>query len=264
MFDFNIQKHQTRNLFKSANDCTNCRMQKMCLTRDLNNAELDKFMQIVQFNRKVNKGKTLYRTGDPLTSLYVIKLGHFKSTQVNNNGEIRVIGFPMSGDLMGLDSLNSRTFNSDLTALEDSIVCQISYEHINAMFNATPTLRDRFNCIMSEEIYLDKTFMFLLSNAHADQRVANFILDLSEKFSDRGYSKSIFLLRMSRIDISNFLGLTGESISRILMRFHKDKVISVDKREISILDMEKLENMANGNMSVISKSNQITYKSASS
>lgn len=230
-------------------DCSTCRTLNQCLARDLFDHDMHAFMDIVSFDVKVAKGSNLFQQGDPLLNLYIIKLGHFKSSQVDKSGTHRVVGFHMSGSLLGLDSLDSGVYQSKLTALEDSVVCTVSLEKLESLFRNIPSLQYRFNRMMSEEIKLDKAFLFLLSKGISTQRIAHFLIDQSEQFSDRGFSKNTFLLRMTRLDIGNYLGMTCESISRSLMQLKNKDVIAITNREINILNMDELQNIANGKMS---------------
>jgi CRP/FNR family transcriptional regulator len=88
--------------------------------------------------------------------------------------------------------------------------------------------------------------MLLLGNMRAGQRFAVFLADLSARYAASGYSPTSFQLRMSREDIGNYLGLTTESISRLLSRFKKQGLLKVDKREVTLLDPALLEAMATG------------------
>ena len=88
--------------------------------------------------------------------------------------------------------------------------------------------------------------MLLLGNMRAEQRFAVFLVNLSARYAARGYSPNSFQLRMSREDIGNYLGLTIESISRLLSRFKKQGWLQVDKRELTLLDPVKLKALAAG------------------
>ena len=75
---------------------------------------------------------------------------------------------------------------------------------------------------------------------NAEERVAAFLLNLSRRYAERGYSGTKFLLRMTRAEIGGFLGLSLETVSRILSQLQRDRVLSVDRREIGILNMSAL------------------------
>ena len=98
--------------------------------------------------------------------------------------------------------------------------------------------------MMSTEIRSDQEMLTLLNRKNAEQRLATFISALSSRYHARGLSASEFRLTMTRSDIGNYIGLTVETISRLLNRFHKNDLIQVDGKLITILDIDKLNECA--------------------
>lgn len=98
--------------------------------------------------------------------------------------------------------------------------------------------------MMSTEIREDQEMLTLLNRKNAEQRLATFISTLSIRYHARGLSASEFRLSMTRSDIGNYIGLTVETISRLLNRFHKNGLIQVDGKLITILNMDKLKECA--------------------
>jgi CRP/FNR family transcriptional regulator len=131
-------------------------------------------------------------------------------------------------------------------ALEDSEVCEIPFGNLEELFGQVPALLRHFHRIMSQEITREQNVMLLLGNMRAEQRFAVFLVNKSARYAARGYSATRFQLRMSREDIGNYLGLTIESISRLLSRFKKMGLLQVDKREVVLLDPARLKAIAAG------------------
>lgn len=98
--------------------------------------------------------------------------------------------------------------------------------------------------LMSGEIKGDQEMILLLSKKNAEERLAAFIYNLSRRFSQRGFSQREFRLTMTRGDIGNYLGLTVETISRLLGRFQKNGILAVKGKYIAIEDMNKLTVLA--------------------
>ena len=94
-----------------------------------------------------------------------------------------------------------------------------------------------------QEIVRDHGVMLLLGTMRAEERLAAFLLNLSQRFAARGYSPSEFYLRMTREEIGSYLGLKLETISRALSRFHEQKLIEVRTKSVKILDMDALREM---------------------
>jgi CRP/FNR family transcriptional regulator len=97
---------------------------------------------------------------------------------------------------------------------------------------------------MSREIHRDHSLMALLSSMNAEERVAAFLINLSQRLAARGYSPKQFQLRMTRGEIGNYLGLKLETVSRTLSRFQDDGLISVQSKHMILNDLSKLKSIA--------------------
>lgn len=226
--------------------CANCSMHQLCLPLGLEDQEISRLDQIIGGRRRVAKDERLYKIGQPFKNLYAVRFGHFKTYQINARGEEQITGFHMAGELLGMDAISSDHHHCDAVALEDSEVCEVPFERLEDLFGHVPTLLRHFHRIMSTEITREQNVMLLLGNMRADQRFAAFLVNLSLRYSARGYSATNFQLRMSREEIGNYLGLTIESVSRLLSRFKKQGCIKVDKREVTIVDPVSLKAIAAG------------------
>lgn len=226
--------------------CSACSMHQLCLPMGLAEEDMTRLDAIIGRRRKVPKDNVLYRMGDPFTNLYAIRLGHFKTYQVNYNGEQQITGFQMAGELLGMDAISTDRHHCDAVALEDSEVCEIPFPRLEELFGHIPTLLHHFHRMMSQEITREQSVMLLLGNMRAEQRFAAFLVNLASRYAARGYSPTCFQLRMSREEIGNYLGLTIESISRLLSRFKKQGLLRVSNREIEILRAEPLKAIAAG------------------
>ena len=226
--------------------CASCSMHQLCLPMGLDDADIHRLDQIIGRRRRVLRDERLYRMDDPFRNLYAIRLGHFKTYQINPSGEQQITGFQMAGELLGMDAISADRHHCDAVALEDSEVCEIPFPRLEELFGDIPILLHHFHRIMSQEITREQNVMLLLGNMRAEQRFAAFLVNLSSRYAARGYSSTSFQLRMSREDIGNYLGLTIESISRLLSRFKKQGWLKVDKREVKLLDPVMLKSLAAG------------------
>src|SRR5690606_7522660 len=127
-----------------------------------------------------------------------------------------------------------------------SSVCEIPFHRLEELSSQIPSLQRHFFQLMSREITQDHQVITLLSKSTAEERIAALLLSISSRNSRRQLSANAFRLPMSRTDIGNYLGLTIETVSRIFTRLQKQAVISVDKKEVLISDMNQLRNIANG------------------
>jgi len=226
--------------------CATCSMHQLCLPMGLDNDDMDRLDQIIGRRRKVARGSTLFRIGDPFQNLYAIRLGHFKAYQVNRDGVEQITGFQMAGELLGMDAISTDLHHCTAVALEDSEVCEVPFGSLQQLLADMPALLRHFHRMMSQEITREQSVMLLLGNMQATQRFAAFLVNLSSRYEARGYSPHTFQLRMSREEIGNYLGLTIESISRLLSKFKKEGLLRVSNREIELLDPVRLKAITAG------------------
>jgi len=227
------------------NSCSSCSMHQLCLPMGLDESDMLRLDSIIGRHR-VRRDDSLYRIGDKFGSLYAVRVGQFKTYQASSDGARQITGFQMSGELLGMDAISTGSHQCDAVALEDSEVCDIPFARLEELFSDIPTLLRHFHRIMSKEITREQSVILLLGNMRAEQRFAAFLVNLSSRYATRGYSSTSFQLRMTREDIGNYLGLTIESISRLLSKFRKEGILKVDKRDIELVDFPALKILAMG------------------
>ena len=201
---------------------------------------------VIRQSRRVKRGEYLFRAGDPFRALFAVRTGFFKNCVSSHDGREQVTGFHMSGDLMGLDGISSNTHGCDAQALEDSDVCELPFARLEPLGRDIPSLQRHFFRLMSREIVRDQSVMLLLGNMKAEERLAAFLLNLSQRLSARGFAANDFVLRMSREEIGSFLGLKLETVSRTLSKFQANGWISVDHKHIRLLQPEHLKQLVSG------------------
>lgn len=229
-----------------SSSCADCSMHELCLPAVVNNADLDRLESIMSKRIRVERGDSLYRAGDLFTTLYAVRLGHFKTVYSEGPATKQIIGFQMSGEILGMEGIGTSRHRCSSIALEDSEVCEIPYARLESLLAELPSLQAHFHRMMSREINREHQVMLLLGSMSADQRVAAFLLNLSRRYETRGFSPSHFVLRMTREDIGNYLGLTIESVSRVFSRFKKNDWIEGSPRDVKLIDREALERLCNG------------------
>jgi CRP/FNR family transcriptional regulator len=223
--------------------CASCRLSELCLPLALNKSEIHKLDAIVERNRPLTKGDHLYRQSDEFKSVYAVRSGSFKSYFLSNSGKSRVTGFYLLGDIIGMDGIASNKYANSTSALEHSSICEIPFSQLGKLSRELPSLQHHFFAIMGNEIAKDQQVHTLLSSYSAEERTASFLLGLSSRYARVSLSPTRFLLSMTRGDIGEYLGLTVETVSRIFTSLQKKRLISVDNREIELLDIESLRDI---------------------
>src|SRR5205814_6003707 len=150
------------------------------------------------------------------------------------------------GELLGMAAMGSGTHDGTAVALEDSEVCVMPYSLIESMARDYPQLQRRLHAVMSREIVRDHGVMMLLGSMRADERLAAFLSNLAQRLKARGFSPSALVLRMTREEIGVYLGLKLETVSRCFSKFHDERVLDVQQRNVRILDPEALRRIVVG------------------
>ena len=122
----------------------------------------------------------------------------------------------------------------------------VNFPTLERLSREIPALQEHFHRIMSREIVRDHGVMLLLGSMRAEERLAAFLLNLSQRFATRGYSSTEYNLRMTREEIGSYLGLKLETISRVLSRFQEEGLIEVRNKYLKLIDVERLREVVGG------------------
>lgn len=229
---------------KSNIKCQNCSISELCLPFSLNETELNLLDDIIQRKKPVQKSTQLFKAGESLQTLYAIRSGTFKTFIISEQGEEQITGFHLAGDLMGFDAISAKSHQSFAKALETSMVCEIPFEVLDALSNKIPKLKAQMMNLMSSEIQCNSEMLLLLNRKNAEQKLATFLANYGRRLGSRHLSPVEFNLPMTRSEIGNYIGLTIETISRLMTRFQKEKLIKVENKFITIIDKDALLKLA--------------------
>lgn len=220
--------------------CANCALAQLCLARDLPESDLSKLDTLITRRRPLKRHQHLFDMDDPCRWLYAVRSGAIKTSWFSRSGEERVIGLHLPGELVGLDAFDNGCHSCTAIALESSSLCQLPYGSLQETLEIHSKLNVQIHRLIGEGIRQTNEMLLLLGRKSAEQRLANFLLNLSSRCVRRGFSPLEFNLSMSRHDIANFLGLALGTVSRLLGELQEKKVLIVEKRRIRVLNMDYL------------------------
>ncbi|MCF7220355.1 helix-turn-helix domain-containing protein [Marilutibacter chinensis] len=190
--------------------------------------------------RRIQARQTLFRAGQPHTSLYLVHAGFFKTCVLSEDGREKITGFHLRGDLLGIDALGMPCHGCDAVSLDLGEVWEIPS---SVMTGGMPEIREAITSALAAEIRRDWNWMLMVSTLTAEQRVATFLLDLATRLQSLGFSRRHVMLRMTRGDLGNYLALKLETVVRALTRMQGAGLISIDRREIRIEDEPALREL---------------------
>ena len=221
--------------------CNNCSLSSLCLPHGLPVDEVDRLEKIVKRNRPIQRGTLLYSPGDTFRNLYIVKTGAVKSYVQTESGDEHIIGFHLPGEILGRDAIKDDTHGCFSKALETTSVCELPFNRLEELSAAIPSLQHQMLRILSSEISNETSMISLLGNSTAEERLASFLLSVSDRFKQRGFSATDFFLTMSRQDIGSYLGLALETVSRLFTRFQEEGILQVERKHIKSLNTDRLK-----------------------
>lgn len=195
-------------------------------------------------HRNVERGDPVCSAGESFRALFLVYSGSLKSHVVSSNGLIQVTGFQIAGDIVGFDGIDSGLYQSDVVALVDSDVFVIPFGECEQWSRESEYAQHLLMRTLAQEASRGLQHMLALGTMRAEQRMATFLLDLSHRYERLGLSRTHFVLGMLRQDIGSYLGLTLETVSRLLSRMQRDGVLQVQGKSIALLDFPTLWQLA--------------------
>lgn len=225
---------------KFAVSCQECSLSELCIPKSLSVSEMDIVDAEIKRAEPLQKNNLVFNNGDQFTSLYAVRSGAVKSFSIDEKGEEHVVGFFLPGELIGLDAIDSGVHTHSAKALETSSICEIPYHQVEILSSKISKLQSHMYRLLSREIRADQELQLLLSKKTAEERIGAFLLNLSGRYKQRHLSATSFRLPMPRTDIANYLGLAVETVSRVLTRLQNHNILSVEGKEVGILDHKRL------------------------
>jgi CRP/FNR family transcriptional regulator len=226
--------------------CSDCRVSALCLPLRLPSEEVNKLDEIINQRRPIPTNQYIFHAGARFDALYILRSGSVKNFIIDDDGQEHILAFNFSGDIIGLDGISNQVHISFAKTLEISSICEIPYNNLHKATQVIPNLQTELLRLISREFTHEHELTMLLNKHSAEERLAAFLLMISKRYQERGMSAKEFNLPMSRGDISNYLSLALETVSRSLTKMQQQGLIQVDKKHIKIEKMAELEQLSRG------------------
>lgn len=222
-------------------ECASCGVARLCHPLDAVS-----LAPTLRGRRGVRRGEALYRAGDALHNLYLLRAGSMKIRVTNTSGLEQITAFPVAGSLLGLDGIETGLHTCDAIALEDSVTCALPYRELQANCERDAEVGRQFHRLIAHDINHCQRLLLTLGRMTTDERIASFLVETSEQMAEHGYSPRQFVLKMTREDIANHLGMKIETVCRVFARLQTASLLQVSKRHLEILDVDALRRMSCG------------------
>jgi CRP/FNR family transcriptional regulator len=221
--------------------CSTCAFSNACMAQGMGKRELNDLHMLVEHIGPFHAGDHVFRRGDAFDAIAAVRAGSVKTTIIEADGSERVLGFHLPGEVIGLAGIDGDRYPCDAIALDTATLCRFSFPQMAQLASRVPHLQQQLFRLMSRDISAAQR---LAGDWPADVRLSAFLMTLSQRLAARGFSPRRFQLTMARTDIGNYLRLAPETVSRVLKRFQDDELLAVDRREVELLDVARLEALA--------------------
>lgn len=201
-------------------------------------AELHRLSQPLAFTAR----EMLFEQGEPATSVFNITSGSARLYKLLPDGRRQIVGFALPGDFLGLSMADRNAFSAD--ALTPLAACRFQRRGFSNFIDTKPHLLRRLHGMVSHELSLAQDQMVVLGRRTAEEKVASFLIGLRKRWARLSTSSVTIPLPMTRQDIADFLGLTVETVSRMLTRLAREKVILIVPDGVRLLDVARIEALA--------------------
>jgi CRP/FNR family transcriptional regulator len=219
--------------------CNNCNLDEICFPRGLSKSDVNDISHVIKSKKTLHRGDSLFQQGDRFRGLLAIKSGTAKLVANDYHGNEHILNVLLPGELLGFDGIYNEKYKCSAIALETLCFCELPAQGMEKLFQNIPTLSRELFRHASKKIMEDKEIM-VLNKRSAEERLASFLISLSDRLKQRGFSSSEFTLSLTRQEIGNHLGLALETVSRLLKKFQREGLIDVKSKEIKINSIPKL------------------------
>jgi CRP/FNR family transcriptional regulator, anaerobic regulatory protein len=221
--------------------CSTCAFSAACIEQGYDKSKLGELHVLVEHVGPFAEGEHIFREGDEFDAIAAVRAGTVKTYVNDAEGREQVQGFFLPGEVIGLNAISSERYPCNAVALDPVMLCRFSFPGIAALATRMPGLQQQLFRLLSQDI---GKAALLAGNYTADERMAAFLVSLSRRYAARGFSPRRFRLTMTRTDMANYLRLASESVSRGFRRLQDDGLVRVERREIELVDLPKLEALA--------------------
>lgn len=221
--------------------CSTCAFSVACLSEGYDKSQLRDLHVLVEHVGPFREGDHIFREGDPFNAIAAVRGGTVKTYVNDASGREQVLGFFLPGEVIGLNAIATSRYPCNAVALDTVVLCRFSFPMMATLAGRMPGLQRHLFNLLSQDI---GKASLLAGNYTADERLAAFLVLLSRRFSERGFSATRMRLTMARTDIANYLRLAPETVSRVLRRLQDEGVLNVERRDLEILQPAALDGLA--------------------
>jgi len=226
------------------NHCTECAARVLSFCSAVGDDDVDRLAAITT-SVTAQAHQRFVAEGDPAEHLFNVTAGMVKVYKLMPDGRQQITGFLFPGDFLGLSANERYAYSAESVTLVT--YCRFPRRKLEQLLMDFPAVERRLLGIASNELAAAQDQMPLLGRKTALEKVASLLVMLSHRRERAGFPANPVRLPMSRADIADYLGLTVETVSRVMTQLRKSGAIQLPTAdEARIANRERLEEMAEG------------------
>lgn len=243
-------EEETNFLRQLQKSCRECALNSLCLPAGVTQDDLDSLEAAIRTKRTIERAGYVYRHGDQMHALYVLRSGAAKMLIEDADGEQQIVSFLLPGDVAGLGGFATGWHVTQCVALDRTTVCELPCAQLERVALTAPALQKQLVRVISRKIVDDYDHVMALGRHQAQERITIFLNSLSARYQRLGRNPHAIQLPMSRSDIANYLGLVLETVGRQFKQLEEMGVIEVKQRSVSIRQPQVLIALGMGQYSM--------------
>lgn len=225
----------------AARFCTTCVFGKLCMPDGYSKSALGQLHMLIEHVGPYRAGDSIFAPGEPFHAVYSVRAGVVKTWLLDDKGREQVLGFYTPGELVGLNAIYPARYPCHATAVDTVMLCRFGFPAMATMAAKIPSIQQTLFELISKDI---GTATLGKGDFPAEERLAAFLINWSERLASRGYSANQFQLPMQRTDIANYLTMAPETLSRVIRRLSDEGIVCFDRREVEVQNRPALEKLA--------------------
>ena len=223
-------------------ECKFCNVRSLSVCAALDPDELS-FLEDISGDSAFEEKSALFREEDHVVSIYNITSGVVRLVRSLPDGRRQITGFALPGDFLGLSLEKSWTFTAE--AVTEVRACRFKRSIFEDFSDRKPQLMKRMHEFATHELSLAQDHMVLLGRLTAEEKIATFLVTMKRRWTRvEGHELGLIRLPMGRQDIADYLGLTIETVSRVINQMQRDRKLVIVPDGIRFVDAAYFEEHA--------------------
>jgi CRP/FNR family cyclic AMP-dependent transcriptional regulator len=205
--------------------------------------------------RSFPRRSVIYFPDEPGESLLLLTRGRVKIMSLTPDGREMIFAFIEPGELFGeLAVLDSAPRNEHAEAVEASYVLAIPREEMVWLMGQRPDIALSITKLIGLRLRRVENRLKNILFRSIRERCLSMLLELLGSYGRASGKRWEIDLRLSHQELANLIGATRETITLTLGQLQKDGLIVINRRRITVLDRERLEDEAKGSVPALSPS----------